>query len=172
MAHHERSLKSFLSEIRADTGQKSRQEEELESQLSEALLTIDKLQKTNFDLECSNASLSDQIKSLTSELASLQAANSHLETIVNDSKTSWPPSQQTFEALKERIRELEAASNKRESDIISLLEESRMSASQELAQEKRDLLKILSRKDAEIISFKQELESLMGMIIRLKNEKF
>jgi chromosome segregation ATPase len=172
MAHHERSLKSFLSEIRAETGQKSRQDEELEAQLSEALSMIEKLQKTNFDLECSNASLSDQVKTLTADLASLQEAKSNLETIIKDSKTSWPPSQQTFEGLKERIRELESASNKRESDIVQLLEESRISVSQELAQEKRDLLNILNRKDAEIISFKEELESLMGMIIKLKNEKF
>jgi predicted nuclease with TOPRIM domain len=170
MAHHERSLKSFLNEIRAETGHKSRQEEERE--LTDALLTIEKLEKTNFDLECNNASLSDQVKSLSAQVASLQEANSNLESVINDSKTAWPPSQQKFEGLKDRIRELEAASNKRESDIVSLLEESRLEASQEAVQEKRELLKILNRKDSEIINFKQELESLMGMMIRLKNEKY
>lgn len=171
MAHHERSLQSFLREIRAEAGHNSSQDAAIESQLSEALLRIDRLQKTNFDLECSNASLADKVKSLSDELTSLQAAKSELETVLDTCKKSWPPSQQTFEGLKERIRELETASKKRESDIILLLEESRNSASEEFAQEKKDLLKILSRKDSEIISFKQELESLMGMIIRFKNDQ-
>ena len=171
MAHHERSLQSVLNEIRSDTGRKSRQEEGIESQLSESLLKMSSLEKIIFDLECTNASLSDQVKSLTAELSSLQAINSQLEIVINESKHAWPPSQQSFEVLKERIRELEATSKKRESDIVLLLQESRASASQEFAQEKRDLLQILNRKDAEIISFKQELESLMGMIIRFKSDQ-
>ena len=160
-----------MNEIRADSSSRSSQEKALESQLSDALKTIEDLRKTIFDLECRNASLSDQLESISSQVASLRDTNLELENIAANAKMEWPPSQQKFEGLKGRIRELESASSKRESDISQLLEECKNATSQEYAQEKQDLLKVLNRKDAEIISFKQELESLMGMIIRYKNDQ-
>lgn len=173
MDHHRQSMSALLSELKADNQTQFQSLVDKETaHLQEQLDASDKELQTSrlrvVELESLAQELESEVSAGKELCETLRKKICQLQEDLEQSRKGWPPSMHQFEALIQQIRDLETSAKKRESEIETLISLTREDAASAYEEDRLELVRLLAKKDQEILGFKGEVDSMVSSILQLK----
>lgn len=173
MNHHQQAMTALLSQWKAESQNQfqtlvDKETAHLQEQLETSENELQKSRLKVVELDSLVQELEGQVTSGQELCKSLQQRIRQLELDLEQSRKGWPPSMHQFENLIQQVRDLETSAKKRESEIETLISLTREDAASAFEEDRQELVRLLAKKDSEILGFKSEVDSMVSSILQLK----